>query len=442
MKIVTKLDALPQITRYKRVAAYARVSGGKDSMRHSLSAQVSYYSALIQRRIDWVFAGIYADEAVTGTKDNRAEFQRLLADCRAGKIDMVITKSITRFARNTVTTLETVRELKDLGIDVFFEKENIYSISRDGEFLLSILASVAQEESRSASENCKWRIRKMFLQGRPSTGHMLGYRLREGKLCVVPDEAEVVRQIFADYIGGMGNIAISKKLNEQGVPTRNGGAWQFSTIDKILRNEKYAGDMVLQKKFRKDHISKKTCINRGELQKYHIKGSHEAIVSSEIFEQVQQIRATRAAKYHPAPKAVVAYPFTHRIICERCNKHYHRKHSNAGTKYEKVVWICSTFNTLGKTVCDAQQIPENILLAKTAELLGIPAFDEAVFKAQIAEIWVPSHGKLIYVCRDGIRIEAEWQNPSRAQSWTPEMKEAARKRQRKFLEERKLQNED
>jgi len=442
MKTVRKLDALPQITRYKRVAAYVRVSCGKEAMRHSLSAQVSYYSALIQRRIDWTFAGVYADEAVTGTKDNRAEFQRMLADCRAGKIDMIITKSITRFARNTLTTLETVRELKELGIDVFFEKENIHTMSGDGELMLSLLASFAQEESRSVSENCKWRIRKMFQKGIPNTINMLGYRLMNGKLHVVPEEAEVVRQIFADYIGGMGILAIAKKLNAEGIPSKLGGAWLANTIRQILHNEKYIGDMVLQKIFIKDHITKKKHINHGELPQYHIKDSHEAIVSREDFEQVQKIRAKRAAKCQPSKKAEMAYPFTSLIICEKCGKRYRRKNGNAGTKYEKIVWICSTFNTLGKAACDAQQIPENILLAKTAGILGIPTFDEDAFKRQIAEIRVPAHGMLLYICRDGIRILAKWQNPSRAQSWTPEMKQAARERAKANYRERMMHNED
>ena len=234
---VTRIEALPRITRRKRVAAYARVSDGKDAMRHSLSAQISYYSALIQHRIEWEFAGVYADDPVSGTKDSRAEFQRMLADCRAGKIDMVITKSISRFARNTLMTLETVRELKVLGVDVFFEKEKVHSLSSDGEFMLSILASYAQEESLSVSENCKWRIRKMFQQGRPSTGTMLGYRLKDGKLQIVPEEAEVVRQIFADYLGGMGVLAICKKLNAAGIPTKGGGPWMESTVHKILHKD-------------------------------------------------------------------------------------------------------------------------------------------------------------------------------------------------------------
>ena len=183
------------IPQLKRVAAYARVSSGKDAMLHSLSAQVSYYNDLIQNHSGWQYAGVYADEALTGTKDNRDNFQRLLTDCRAGKIDMVITKSISRLARNTVTLLETVRELKNMGVDVFFEEQNIHSLSADGELILTILASYAQEESLSASENQKWRVRQNFMNGKPWRGFMLGYRYDGEKYTIVPDEAEIVRSI-------------------------------------------------------------------------------------------------------------------------------------------------------------------------------------------------------------------------------------------------------
>ena len=173
-----------------RTAAYARVSSGKDAMLHSLSAQVSYYNSLIQSNPEWLFCGVYADEALTGTKDNRENFQRLLTECRAGNIDLIITKSISRFARNTVTLLETVRELKNLGVDVYFEEQNIHSISPDGEFMLTLLGSYAQEESYSASENQKWRIRKDFEQGRLGSITILGYeRSNDGTLIIVPEEA-------------------------------------------------------------------------------------------------------------------------------------------------------------------------------------------------------------------------------------------------------------
>ena len=210
---ITKLESVERLPTRKRVAAYARVSCGKDEMLHSLAAQVSAYSTLIHSRADWEYVGVYADEAETGTKDSRPEFQRLIADCRAGLIDMVITKSVSRFARNTVMLLETVRELKELGVYVYFDEQKIYTDSSDGELMLTILASYAQEESRSASENQKWKIRKAYNEGKPSNYMSIyGYDHSDGKLTIVPEEAEVVRMIFNDYLSGLGINTITKKL--------------------------------------------------------------------------------------------------------------------------------------------------------------------------------------------------------------------------------------
>lgn len=218
----------------KRTAAYARVSSGKDAMLHSLSAQVSYYNQLIQSNPEWLFCGVYADEALTGTKENRAEFQKLLNRCRRGEIDLILTKSISRFARNTVTLLETVRELKTLGVDVYFEEQRIHSMSSDGELMLSILASYAQEESYSASENKKWQMRKDFEQGKVGSMRMLGYRrTKSGKLEIVPEEAEIVRMIFLYYLSGMGKLAIAKKLNEQQICTVRGCAWTTEDVRRM-----------------------------------------------------------------------------------------------------------------------------------------------------------------------------------------------------------------
>jgi DNA invertase Pin-like site-specific DNA recombinase len=238
---ISKIEALPkEAPRKKRVAAYARVSDGKDAMLHSLAAQISYYSDLIQKNPEWEFVSVFADEALTGTKDTRPEFQRMMAECRAGHIDMVITKAISRLARNTVTILESVRALKELNIDVYFEEQNIRSLSGDGELMLTILSSYAQEESRSCSENCRWHIRKQFAEGRPTGGNMLGYKQVNGVFTILPEEAEPVRQIYDDYLSGMGFTAIEKKLRSQGVK------FTKSAISKLLRNEKYQGDMLLQ----------------------------------------------------------------------------------------------------------------------------------------------------------------------------------------------------
>ena len=221
-RTVTQIQFPTPIPKARRVAAYARVSSDKDTMLHSLAAQVDYYSTYIRHHPGWAYVGVYADEAKTGTRDSRENFQRMLADCRAGKIDHIITKSVSRFSRNTVILLETIRELKGLGISVYFEEQSIDTATDDGELMLSILASYAQEESLSASENQKWRVRRNFEQGIPWRFFMLGYRGENGKLVVVPEEADIVRGIFRDYLDGKGTAAIVKRLNEEGYATQSG----------------------------------------------------------------------------------------------------------------------------------------------------------------------------------------------------------------------------
>lgn len=432
MREVIKIEAKPKIPqRQKRVAAYARVSSGKDAMLHSLSAQISHYNNYITRRSDWEFAGIYADEAMSGTKDNRLEFQRMLADCRLGKIDMIITKSITRFARNTVTLLEVVRELKLLGIDVFFEKENIYTLSADGEFMLSLLASFAQEESRSASENQNWRIKRNFEQGKPCSGKLLGYRMVDGKFHIVPEEAEMVKQIFADYLSGMGTAMIVRKFNEAGIKTRHGCNWSCSGVSVILRNEKYTGDMLLQKTYRKDHISKKTVINHGEKPMYYVEDSHEAIIDKETFAAVQK-EIERRAKMHP-PRNIPEgpYPFNGLIRCGICGDFFRHRTIHAGSKCAKSVWICYTYNKLGKSYCASRYIPENILIALTLETLGIDEISRELLMEHISKILIPDHRKIVYVFRDGRTKEVEWQHLTRRSSWTPEMRQKVSEQQLK-----------
>lgn len=426
MRKIVKLEPTAvQTVQRKRVAAYARVSSGKDAMLHSLSAQISYYNDYIGNRGDWELAGIYADEALTGTKAERPEFQRMLADCRDGKIDMVITKSLTRFARNTVTLLAAVRELKLLGVDVYFEKENLHTLSSDGELMLTLLASFAQEESRSASENQKWRIQKMFEEGRPNTGTMLGYRLVDGTLQIVPEEAEIVKMIFTDYLAGMGRNAIMKKLNRMSVPAPHGGQWGETVIYGVLHNEKYTGDILLQKTYILDHISKKKVVNHGERTMYYVENSHEPIIDKETFSLVQQELKRRAAQY-PSSPAKAPYLFTGLIHCGLCGGHFRRKIVNASSKYAKPAWMCSTFNRYGKQACSAQQIPESILIAKTSEILGTSDWDRETLLANIAEIQVPGPSRLIYVFHDGRTQEITWQNPSRRESWTEEMRQKAR----------------
>lgn len=412
----------------KRVAAYARVSSAKDAMLHSLSAQISYYSDIIQRNPGWEYAGVYADEAQTGTKDSRQEFQRLLSDCRAGKVDMVITKSISRLARNTLTMLEVVRELKLLNVDVYFEKENIHSISGDGELMLTILASFAQEESRSVSENCKWRVRNGFKDGRANNMTLFGYRYINRKMTILPEEAKTVRMIFTDYLDGMGKNAIMKKLNAAGIVTRNGKTWTEEAVRRILHNEKYIGDLLLQKTFISDHLTKRKCFNHGELPRYYVTGNHEAIIDREIFEKVQEEIRRREALLKAVPETPGTYFFTGKLVCAICSKHYRRRVANAGSKYAQPVWICATFKQHGKAACPSKQIPEDILLAMTAQVLELPRFHNMIFQEQVKEIRVERLNRLVYIFRDGRELETAWQDRSRKSSWTAEAKEQARER--------------
>ena len=400
------------LPRKKRVAAYARVSSGKDAMLHSLSAQISSYSSLIQKTPGWQFVKVYADSALTGTKDNRAGFQQMLADCKAGQIDLIICKSISRFARNTVTLLTTVRDLKSLGIDVYFEEQNIHTLSADGELMLTILASYAQEESRSASENQKWRIRRNFESGKPWNGVMLGYRQKDGKYIIVPEEAEIVRRIFREYLAGNGVVSIANGLNADGVLTQKGFVWHKSAVHRILRNFNYTGNLLLQRYYSENHITKRKCVNAGELPQYYAERTHEAIIDIETFQAAQQEIAHRAEKHTPRP-ARQQYPYSGIIVCSMCGKHYRRKVKSTGA-----VWICSTYNSQGKQACASKAIPEATLDRLTAN----------INIEDLTSIRVETANRLVFLYKDGSAQEACWQDRSRADSWTPEMRQRARER--------------
>ena len=425
-KKITIIETIAPLPTLKRVAAYARVSCGKDEMLHSLAAQVSFYSNFIQAKAEWIYAGVYADEAETGTKGSRPEFQRLIADCRAVLIDEIITKSISRFARNTVTLLETVRELKSLNVGVYFEEQRIHTLNADGELMLTILASYAQEESRSVSENCKWRIRKDYQEGK-SLNHirMYGYDYKEGKLIVIPEEAEVVRMIFADYLAGLGFNAIMKKLVRLGVPTKCGGRWSESTVESILTNEKFIGDMCLQKRYITDHITKRQKQNNGELPKYYIEGTHEAVIARETFAAVQAEIARRSAKINYPCKQSFS-EFSGLIRCGQCGANFRKKINGIGTKYARANWACATYTYRGKHECGAKRIREDILKEKCAEVLGLAEYDAAIFNAKVDAISIPADGVLVFTFKNGTERTVAWEKRSRRESWTDEMKAAAR----------------
>ena len=412
-KVVEQVKFRSRMPRPERVAAYARVSSGKEAMLHSLAAQVDYYSTYIRHHPGWEYVGVYTDEAKTGTKDSREGFQRLLADCKNGKVNHIITKSVSRFARNTVTLLETVRELKNMGISVYFEEQNINTMTADGELMLTILASYAQAESLSASENQKWRVRQNFEEGKPWRGYMLGYRYKDGEYIIVPEEAEIVKRIYVDFLSGKGIEAIMKFLNESGVLTQQGFTWHRSAVMRILRNYTYTGNLLLQTKYRENHLTKKTLINHGELPQYHATDTHEAIIDMATFEAVQAEIAMRAEKY-TKPHKRQEYPFSGIMTCAICGKHYRRKTTPTGP-----VWICSTYNTSGKKACASKAIPEPTLIALA---------EKNAHRGQITAVTVAQENHLTFRFADGSECEEIWQDRSRSESWTADMRAAVGKK--------------
>ena len=424
-RVVHKLQpTIPAIPQRMRVAAYARVSNDKESMVESLVAQVGYYSAHIQRNPHWIYVGVYADEGLTGTKDNRPEFQRLIADCYAGKIDMVITKSLSRFSRNTLDTLNILRELKQKSVDVFFERENIHSNSGDGELMLTILSSFAQEESRSVSENCKWRIREKMKRGElVGLRDMYGYVIEHDGVSIEPHQAEIVRQIFDWYISGDSSVVIARRLNALGEMTLNDAAWSAKHVREILANEKYTGNALLQKSYITDYLSKRKKRNHGQVPQYYVEQSHPAIVDIDTFETARELLKLAGERNKPNSPVNARYPFTGKIICGNCGKSFQRK-----TMKGRVGWLCATYLEHGRSACPAKQIPEAALLDACAEALELPSFDEAEFRKQISSIEVTGANTLKFVFIDGAVRIAVWIDRSRSESWTDEMKQAARKK--------------
>ena len=353
-----------------RVAPYCRVSTDSEDQLNSYKSQVEYYEKLVNEKEEWNLIDVYADEAITGTQTkNRLSFQKLISDCMNGDIDMIITKSITRFARNTVDTLKYVRMLKERGVAVFFEAENINTLTMNGELLLTILSSVAQQEVENISNNVKKGLKMKMSRGE-LTGNpeCLGYDYDREKrvLYINEDEAIVVRYIFNRYIEGAGGKAIGRELESLGFKTKRGNSkWHESTVLGIIKNEKYKGDVLQGKTFTLDPISKRRLINFGEEDQFYSKGHHQAIISEEVFEKAQAIRDKRGVprglhqKGDPRKKFSRQYAFSSLLECGFCGSLLSRRNWHSGTKHGKIVWQCITFIRDGKKACpNSKAIPE------------------------------------------------------------------------------------
>lgn len=352
--------------RKLRTCAYCRVSSSSDEQLHSFETQYNYYSNYIQKNENWLFAGIYADDGITGTNlERRDDFNRLVEDCRRGRIDMILTKSVSRFARNTVDSIVTIRELKAMGIAVYFETERINTLESQGEMLIAVLSSQAQEESHSISTNVTWGFRRKFEKGEISLNykHFMGLTKDiHGNYVIDEKEAATVRYIFYWYLRGDSCEEIKRKLEERGVKTATGkDRWNVTTILRMISNEKYMGDALLQKTYTEDYLTHKRKQNVGQRKQYYVENAIPAIIPRSIFYMVQQERAKRARMKGAYSSK---YALTELVVCAECGSRYRRTTwSNPKRKQDKrIVWRCINRLKNGTQFCkDSPTIPEESL---------------------------------------------------------------------------------
>ncbi|MGI6777914.1 MAG: recombinase family protein [Acetivibrionales bacterium] len=352
-----------------RVAAYCRVSTDSDEQSTSYETQIEHYTTYISNHPDWEFAGIFADDGISGTNTKkREEFNRMIDECMAGNIDMIITKSISRFARNTLDCLKYIRQLKEKNIPVFFEKENINTMDSKGEVLLTIMASLAQQESQSLSQNVKLGLQYRYQQGeiQINCARFLGYTKDENKhLVIVPEEAEIVKRIYREYLEGASMLKIARGLEADGILNGAGNErWHTSNINHILRNEKYIGDALLQKTYTVDFLTKKRVKNNGIVPQYYVENNHEPIIPREIFMQVQE-ELIRRRIVHTSPNGKTRtfssnHVFAQIVICGNCGEVFRRVHwNNRGKK--SIVWRCVSRLENTGLFCDARTVLESTI---------------------------------------------------------------------------------
>lgn len=354
----------------RRVAAYARVSTDSDEQLSSYEMQVDFYTRHINSNPDWEFVEVYTDEGISGTNIKKRDgFNRMIADALDGKIDLILTKSISRLARNTVDSLIAIRKLKEKGVEIYFEKENIYTLDAKGEMLITIMSSVAQEESRSISENVTWGKRKSMENGRISLPYkqFIGYEKGENDLPkIVEEEAKIIRQIYSLFLEGKTIRNIAQYLTGQNILTPRGKTqWRVRTVTNILTNEKYKGDALLQKTYTADFLSKKIKKNSGQVQQYYIENSHPAIIEPEIFDLVQ----SEIKKRQPNRRQLNNNsPFAAKLICGECGGYYGSKVWHSTDKYRNLIWRCNKKYADGK-LCETPHMREGEL--KTAFIQAV-----------------------------------------------------------------------
>lgn len=368
---------------HKRVAAYCRVSTNSADQQNSYNTQVRYYTRYIKSRTEWTLVDIFADEGLSGTSSEKREnFQRMITMCELKQIDLVVTKSVSRFARNVKETLKYVRKLKLLGIGVVFEKEGINTLSMGDEMLLNTFAAIAQEESVSISQNVRFSIKKKMESGEYINGCVpFGYRLENKVMIPFEPEAEIVRSLFQGYLNGASLTELCRYLEKQSISPRNQGAkWNVRVVSKMLSNEKYIGDSLYQKKYRETTVPFTQHINYGQEEQYYATGTHEGIVDKEIFASVQELLKKRRELYSRPEVAPAKYPFTHRIQCSECGTFYRRRIVNGS-----VVWGCNQ-HIEDRTACDSHYYREDRVMDAFIGIINRLRFAEEGIIAESIEL--------------------------------------------------------
>ena len=397
-----------QEERRLKVCGYARVSTGSQAQATSYTAQVEYYTEKIESNPLWEFAGVYADEGISGTNvKHRDEFQMMISDCEDGNIDLILTKSITRFARNTVECIQTIRKLKEIGVGIYFEKENINSLEEDSELRITLSGAFAQSESESISANVTWGKRRAMEAGKVSIQYkkLYGYRKGEdGQPEIIPEQAEIVRWLYERYLTGASLRMIKDELEQQGVRcSEDSPEWTISRIRSILQNEKYCGDVLMQKTFRQDFINRKAIKNTGQLPMYLIENHHEGIVSREKYDAIQAEMARRNAAKSPSKNAVTGmasyaskYALSERLVCGECGTLYRRcTWTRNGEK--RVVWRCVSRLDYGKKYChnsptlDEAPLQQAILAVLNTAMADKNSLIRQITAAMETEL-IPFHG--------------------------------------------------
>ena len=362
-KTVRVIPATPRVfrsevaaePRRRRTAGYARVSTDHEEQASSYEMQMAHYKNYIESRADWDFVGMYSDEGISGTNTKKRDgFNQMIEDALAGKIDLIITKSVSRFARNTVDSLQNVRKLKEHGVEIYFEKENIWTFDTRGELLITIMSSLAQEESRSISENTTWGKRKQFAEGKTSVGYstFLGY---DKDFKINEEQAKIVRLIYKLFLGGRSFYAITKELEKRGIKSPSGkDKWYISTVRSILTNEKYRGDALIQKEYTADFLDKTRRKNTGEIPQYYVEEHHEAIIPPDLFDFVQtEIKARENGGKHSGVSI-----FANKIKCGCCGGWYGAKVWHSTDKYRRVIYRCNKkYSQKGKP-CSTRHLTE------------------------------------------------------------------------------------